>query len=150
MKMPVQDKEETSFQMAPMIDMVFLLLVFFMCASHLAQQQNIELEIPTAQKAVVPKERPDRWVVNILKDGSIYEGQNLLPDKNVDLIKKHVEARLAENPELKVYLRADKEAPHKEVKRVMNAMAEAGISDFIFGVYIPSETARTQLEGEQK
>ncbi len=143
MKMPIKDNEECSVQMAPMIDMVFLLLIFFMCASHMATQQNLKLDIPWATKAVVPKDRPDRWVVNILKDGTTFEGVNQMND--IELLKKHVMAKLKETPDLKVYLRADKDAPHKEVKKVMGAMAEAGIADFIFGVYLPPN-AQTEVQ----
>ncbi len=138
MKIELGEQEEPKFAMAPMIDMVFLLLVFFMCASHLSQTQNIPLEVPTAAKAVVPKERPDRWVVNIQEDGSLFSGNT---PTVLDDLTAHVKARVQENPDLKVYLRADANAPHKEVKKVMNAMAEIGIDNFIFGVYIPSESA---------
>jgi biopolymer transport protein ExbD len=134
------DEEESKFQMAPMIDMVFLLLVFFMCASHLSQSQNKKMDIPTASKAVVPKDRPNRWVVNIAMDletgkWTTYSGMNKL---EVSHLAIEVKARLKEDPDLKIYLRADASAPHKEVKKVMNAMAEVGIDNFIFGVYVPS------------
>ena len=72
MKIPMDTNEEAEFDMAPMIDMVFLLLIFFMMASQLSIRQNVPLEIPTASKAVVPKERPSRFVVNIDKEGMIY------------------------------------------------------------------------------
>ena len=66
MKIPLADDEESGFEMTPMIDMVFLLLVFFMCASHLSTVQNVDLEIPTATKAVVPKEADlkARWLAH--------------------------------------------------------------------------------------
>lgn len=137
MKIDLLDNEEAQFQMAPMIDMVFLLLVFFMCASHLCQTQNIKLDIPEATKAVVPKDRPDRWTVNIKENGDLFEG-----DKPVDIeaLKEHVKAKVATNPKLKIYLRADQHTTYKKVKKVMNAMAAVGISDFIFGVYIPTQS----------
>ena len=69
MRIPIDDSKDAAFQMAPMIDMVFLLLVFFMCASHMSTEQNAELDIPTATRAVVPKERPGRFTVNIKADG---------------------------------------------------------------------------------
>ena len=72
MNIPVDNSDDAKFVMAPMIDMVFLLLVFFMCASQLSQTQSLPMEIPTATKAVVPTERPDRFVVNIDKDGNLY------------------------------------------------------------------------------
>jgi len=136
MKMPIQSKEEATFQMAPMIDMVFLLLVFFMCASQMSQRQNIKMEIPEAGKAVIPKERPDRWVINIDLAGNMYEGNINLGD-DLAALEARVKQKFQEDPKIKIYLRADKNSPHKNVKKVIHAMAKIGIEDFIFGVYIP-------------
>ena len=133
MKIDMGQNEEASFEMAPMIDMVFLLLVFFMIASQMAQLQNIKMDIPEATKAVVPKERPNRWVVNINADGDIFEGMKPIDIKQ---LSKRVAEEVKINPKVKVYLRADMNTKHKEVKKVMAAMAKAGVSDFIFGVYV--------------
>jgi len=133
MKIDLGQKEEASFQMAPMIDMVFLLLVFFMMASRMAQRQNIPMKIPEATKAVVPKERPNRWVINITKDGDLYSGDQPTTLKKLEAM---VKTRMKENPKTKIYLRADIDTKHKEVKKVMAAMAKAGVSDFIFGVFV--------------
>ena len=135
MRPPHQEPEEAKFAMAPMIDMVFLLLVFFMCASHLSQSERLTLEIPTASKGVIPKERPDRWVVNIDTNGTVYSGPKAV---SIDELRSQLAARVKENPNTKVYIRADGEARHREVKKVMAAMAEAGIDDLIFGVYTPT------------
>ncbi|OGV67763.1 MAG: hypothetical protein A3K19_15685 [Lentisphaerae bacterium RIFOXYB12_FULL_65_16] len=136
MNVKVPEDADPEFAMAPMIDMVFLLLVFFMCASSLSTTQSIPMEIPTAAKAVVPKERPDRWVVNITRDGSLYSGSSRT---TIEDLTSMVKARMKEVPTLKVYIRADATTPHKEVKKVMNALAEIGEADFIFGVFKPSE-----------
>jgi biopolymer transport protein ExbD len=132
MRFPVEDKEETKLQMAPMIDMVFLLIIFFMTASHMSSTQSLRLDMPNATKGTVPKERPDRWVVNILRDGTTYSGNQQI---SVDDLQKMVAERVKAEPNVKVYLRADKLTTHKQVKKVMNAMASSGVGDFIFGVY---------------
>ena len=136
MKIQLPRTDDDKFVMAPMIDMVFLLLVFFMCASHLSTAQSVPLEIPTATRAVVPRERPDRFVVNITQDGILFGGnaQVSLDDLKV-IIKQHKDV----NPDLKVYLRADRKTAHKHVRKVMSAMGELGIDDFIFGAFIPNE-----------
>ena len=133
--MPVEEQEETKIQMAPMIDMVFLLIVFFMTASHLSTQKNMDLDIPEARSGTVPKERPDRWTVNILRDGTLFSGQQPV---TIDELRALVAARVQTEPDIKVYLRADKLTPHREVRLVMNAMAEAGVGDFIFGALSPA------------
>jgi biopolymer transport protein ExbD len=139
MKIELLDNEEPAFQMPPMIDMVFLLLVFFMCASHISRQQTIPLKIPVADHAVVPEERPDRWIVNVTADGDIFSGDQPV---TLDELAAMVKARRDRDPNLKVYLRGDAECPHKKVKRVMNRLAEVGIDEFIFGVFIPSGSAK--------
>ncbi len=135
MRIPLEQQEETKFQMAPMIDMVFLLIIFFMTASHLSSTKNLDLEIPEAVSGVVPKERPDRWTVNIMRDGAVFSGQQPV---TIDELRALVAARVQADPATKVYLRADKQTPHREVRHVMNAMAEAGVGDFIFGVFSPA------------
>ncbi|NQT94120.1 MAG: biopolymer transporter ExbD [Lentisphaerae bacterium] len=136
MKIPLPEEGDAKFAMAPMIDMVFLLLVFFMCASHLSTVQSVELEIPTATRAVVPKERPDRYVVNITRDGRIFGGSAEL---TMEELKAAVKQQKDAIPSIKIYLRADQQTKHKEIRRVMSAMAEMGIDDFIFGAFIPNE-----------
>jgi len=134
MRIAMEEKDETKLQMAPMIDMVFLLIIFFMTASHLSANKSKDLDIPVATHGVVPKDRPDRWTVNIMADGSTFSGQTPV---TVDELKAMVVERRKSDPEIKVYLRADKKTAHKDVKAVMNAMAEAGVGDFIFGVFSP-------------
>jgi biopolymer transport protein ExbD len=140
MKIDLPEQEEPAFQMAPMIDMVFLLLVFFMCASQMSQKQNIAMEIPTASRAVVPKERPNRWVVNLTAKGELYSGDT---STDLDALTEQVKARLAAVPDLQIYIRADQACEHRHVKKVMNRLAEVGMDSFIFGTYIP--TGKTEV-----
>ena len=133
MRMP-EEKEETRLQMSSMIDMVFLLIIFFMTASHMNSVKNEDLDIPQASHANVPKERADRWTVNVRGVGTILSGAAPV---TLDELRSIVAARVASDPEVKVYLRADRQTPHKAVRHVMNAMAEAGVGDFIFGVISP-------------
>ncbi len=74
-------------------------------------------------------------MVNITADGTVHSGQEVV---TVEELQREVVARVKADPNAKVYLRADAEAKHRAVKKVMNAMAEAGVDDFIFGVFIPS------------
>lgn len=135
MRMP-EEKEETKLQMSSMIDMVFLLIIFFMTASHMNTVKNEDLDIPQASHANVPKERTDRWTVNVRADGALASGQTPV---TLDELRQMVAQRVQTDPDVKVYLRADRATPHKTVRQVMNAMAESGVGDFIFGVLSPGE-----------
>lgn len=134
----MDDFEDAKFQMAPMIDMVFLLLVFFMCTSTVAQKKSMTIDMPTASKGVVPKDRPDRWVVNVTSNGTIYSGTTPI---SVEELKNTITARVKADPNLKIYLRGDAHAKHRQIREVIEAMAAAGIDDLIFGVNTPPERA---------
>ena len=138
MQIPVEKlfQNDAKFAMTPMIDMVFLLLVFFMCASHMSVVQSIPLKIPVAEKAVVPKTRAERFIVNITKDGATYCGNQKV---TIEQLKTQVKQAKAADPAVKLYLRADQETPHRYVKKVMNAVGDVGINDFVFGVFIPDK-----------
>lgn len=135
MNIPISQEDDAKFAMAPMIDMVFLLLVFFMCASKMSQDQSIELEIPDAQHAVVPKERPDRYIVNIRENGDLFCGSQQVTGP--DEVAEVVGALYEQNPKLKIYIRADEDTEHKHVREVMKVLAGKGIDDYIFGAFIP-------------
>ncbi|MBR0057362.1 MAG: biopolymer transporter ExbD [Kiritimatiellae bacterium] len=137
MRMP-EEREETKLQMSAMIDMVFLLIIFFMTASHMNAVRNEELDMPVASHANVPKERMERWTVNVAADGAVSSGQTPVA---LDELRVMVAGRVAEDPGTKVYLRADRQTPHRAVRQVMNAMAESGVGDFIFGVISTGDDA---------
>jgi biopolymer transport protein ExbD len=141
MKMPFIDQEDAKFAMAPMIDIVFLLLVFFMCTSTLSAKAGKRMNLAMASKGVIPKERADRYVVNIMADGGLFSG-----DEPVELpaLKDLVRDFRTRHPGAAVYLRADGQASYRQVRKVMAGMAEAGVDDFIFGVYTPGEEPRKQ------
>lgn len=137
MRIPVIEAPEAAFDLSPMIDMVFLLLIFFMIASRFSVQQNIELEIPVADKAAVPEERHDRFTVNILKDGSICIYGNDIPVPE-DTLREAFRKEKTEAPATKVYLRADQDAEFVHVRKVMSILAEEGYDASVFGAFVPN------------
>lgn len=136
MKINVEDVD-AAFDMSPMIDMVFLLLIFFMIASRFSVAQNIQLEIPTAKKAVVPQEKHERFTVNVKADGSfcIYGRDEAVTEDELRAAFKNEKTL---DPETKVYVRADQSTDFKHIRRVITIMAEEGLADSIFGAFIPN------------
>jgi biopolymer transport protein ExbD len=76
------DEQEMEMNMTPMIDVVFLLIIFFMVITDLTQQDLEELKLPTAQNAQPDKPKPDEFrpVVNIKQDGSIWVKRKAIYD----------------------------------------------------------------------
>jgi biopolymer transport protein ExbD len=126
-------EEPAKIQMTPMIDMTFLLLVFFMVTSKITKEQKkLEIKLPVAATASQPDDISGRDIVNIDAAGEFYTG-----DTKVDLpqLKRHLKQRLIDYPPLKISVRADAKTPAKRIKEVMKAAAEAGAVEVIFSAY---------------
>ena len=136
-KIPEEGGED-EINMAPMIDMVFLLLIFFMVASHMSKMDRTPVELPVANKSTVPENAKGRQLITIRsQDGTGEKVDILMNLKRVEVegITAIVRNILAENADAEVYLRADRYAKHKHVKEVMAACAEGGVVNVIFATF---------------
>jgi len=137
MKIARKEHDHAEIDMAPMIDMVFQLLIYFMCAATLSQVDfTPEVLLPVAKKAQVPEELRNRGTINILPDGRFMVSGEYVHEKQVLAIMQR--KREAE-PDVKLYLRANRAVPFKQVKKVLRSCAEAGICDVIFGAFQSGE-----------
>lgn len=133
MKLPKRVEEEVGFQLAPMIDMTFLLLVFFMVTTKISKEQvKLDIKLPLASNAVIPKDVSDRDIINIGPDGSYYIGQTPADKKQV---LEHLKKRFENHPPLRLYVRADKNTPGRQIKELMRMASEAGAINVIFGTH---------------
>jgi biopolymer transport protein ExbD len=126
-------EDSISFQITPMIDMTFLLLIFFMVTSTLSNEQlKVDISLPTARSAQMPDDVSNRDIINIDGEGVYYIGNN--PALKED-VAAHLKQRFEDFPPLKLYIRADRDTPAKKIKELMRMAAEAGAVDVIIGSY---------------
>jgi biopolymer transport protein ExbD len=131
MKISRRPVDEVSFQLAPMIDMTFLLLIFFMVTTKITKEKKkLEINLPVATAAVTPEDLSGRDILNLDDKGRIYVGDRQMEMKE---LKAYLRQRLIDVPPLRIYVRADATTPAKEIKAVMRACAEAGAIEVIFG-----------------
>jgi biopolymer transport protein ExbD len=136
-KIPVEGGED-DINMAPMIDMVFLLLIFFMVASHMSKMDRTPVELPVANKSTVPENARGRQLITIRSQNNTGEEVDILINLKVVQVEEIaliIEQILAEDANAEVYLRADRYAKHKHVKEVMAACAEGGVANVIFATF---------------
>ena len=101
--------EVVSFQITPMIDMTFLLLIFFMVTSKLSKEQvKMDVSLPTASAAKIPDDLSNRDVINVDKEGNYYIANVMASGEQ---LKQHLQDRFKAAPPLKIYYRADKDTP---------------------------------------
>lgn len=131
MKANIPELKDESFDLTPMIDVVFLLIIFFMVVAA-EITEKIEIEMPKAEKAEVPEETGRRMNVSVQEDGSLFIG--LMPT-TLEELGKAVRRDNETVPGFKVFVRADANVAHKHVRDVMKTCAENGVFDIIFATY---------------
>ena len=129
MKPWTPEEVDPEFEMTPMIDVVFLLIAFFMTLISFVSSELIKLELPEAKQATVPEDPSGRQYISIDSEGQSYWGAKPI---TFEALPFELEKARQKNPRLKVYLRADAEAPHRYVNKVMTACAKAQVFDIIF------------------
>ena len=128
-------RAEENFQMAPMIDMVFLLLVFFMTVSTLAKEARPETGLPVSHSAAVPSEAPPREIITVLERDDAYQlfwyNIPVGPEELAGLLKAAAER----GGEPEVLLRGPATVPWSEWQGILDIVREAGIGDITFATY---------------
>lgn len=131
----VLGKAQAGPDMSPMIDLVFLLLIFFMVASTaITYKKDRRVQIPVAAAAKVPELIEGRVVINIYPDGSVYD-ENSVPT-SLDQVEQTMREARERNPRTRLHIRADREVAHEKVKDVIAASGRGGVNNVIFSTFV--------------
>ena len=107
------------FQMAPMIDVVFLLLCFFIASQLFSQwETEIDVTLPTASSGQVPERLPGEIIVNILEDGNVIVNRQMLDADGLTALLQRIVDLFPGQP---VVIRADKRTDYEHVIKVLDA-----------------------------
>ncbi len=136
MRLPQQARTRgLGFNMTPMIDVVFLLIIFFLVSSHMASQEiRMKLELPEAASGQKQTDdKSPRVVVNVTADGkTILAGRPV----SVEVMQQRLaEQRKRDGKDLELRIRSDRTVPYGVIAPVMRAAAEAKIWNVSFSVY---------------
>ena len=131
MKVKMPSREDASVDMAPMIDLVFLLLIFFMVASVVADEK-VPIEIPDSKYAKVPEDIKDRMMISIDAEGNYYAG---ITPVELDVLTDLIDGELKINPDLRILIRADRRVEYEVCKKLMIACGEVGATDLIYAAF---------------
>lgn len=123
--------DEFVLNMTPMIDIVFLLLIFFMVTTtFMNEEQRIDVELPRAESPGVAIEVPDAISLTIEEDGTVYfQGEAIAHDELLNLLRQTAQ----HDPETPVTIRGHRAARHEAVVGVMDACGLAGLANLAIG-----------------
>ncbi len=125
-------EDDGGFDLTPMIDVVFLLIVFFMTVASMISADKVDLNLAVADESAIPKEIGDRSTFSIMADGTFYAGPRPV---ELDELREIISKLASHSKKLSIVLRADRMAEHQYVNQVLQICAESGISDIIFATY---------------
>lgn len=120
-----------------MIDVVFLLIVFFMVTAQFARYTRAELELPLEPGEQQPAEEAG-LVINIMRDGTLIVNEQTLVLSELMLLVEHEVAHLGARSEMKLLLRVDRDAPATNLNQVVTQLQQQGIYTARIATEIPS------------
>jgi len=123
MKFSNESKKGPRLNMTSLIDVVFLLLIFFMVTTTFEKQAKLKIELPEANKKV-NNQAQQQIVISISKKGAIYLNNNELLNSQYDSIATSLKALVTDEQRPTVVIRADADAAHKHVVTVMDVLAD--------------------------
>lgn len=129
--------ESMGFQMTPMIDVVFLLLCFFVTSQIFAQwEAEIDITLPTARTSEAPQRLPGEIIINIRANGEVVVNSRVLDGDALGSML----VRLAELfPGQPVLIRADKAVAYEHVIAVLDRCRQADIWNISFATGVPED-----------
>jgi len=124
----------TDINISPLIDLVFLLLIFFLVTTSFVKETGIDVNRPTASTAM-PKEKGN-ILIGVDSDGRVFlEGRQI----DIRSVQAHIERCLAENPEGSIVIVADKNSHTGIVIRVMDQCRLAGAKNISIAAARPGK-----------
>ncbi|MBE0509231.1 MAG: biopolymer transporter ExbD [Chromatiales bacterium] len=138
MRLQSRRAEDPDLNLTPLIDVVFLLLIFFMVSTTFERDTEISLELPEASGEPL---KTEQVVIEISIDaqGHYYVNQQELINTQIDTIKRAIQQARGDVERPQVILSADRQTPHQAVITAMDAARQVGLVNLTFATSSPAE-----------
>ena len=123
--MNLRERKRADFlvEMTPLVDVVFLMLIFFMVSTSFTVSNSLKLELPTS-KSTAQDKQTDEVLISIDEKGQIYVQEEAVED---GALRRRVLNISKGDPNMRVVLRADANSRHKRVVYVMDTVRALGM-----------------------
>jgi biopolymer transport protein ExbD len=141
-KLKKKAEDKMGIPIAPMIDVVFLLLIYFMVSSTLEQQEaDLSFQLPGSVEQDEPLDLPDEQIIEIREDGQVVVNEYPYDSPDLDrytelaaMLTRFREASAANKVEAIVTISPAEAVPHAQIIKVMDACSLAGIEAVNFAL----------------
>lgn len=132
-------EEDVQLNMTPMIDMVFLLLIFFLAAASFAKQErHVDIHLPTSAGTRALSAPTKQLVINILDDGTIDVAAKRFTHEQ---LAAFLADELQNQTEREVLIRADGGSRHRDFADVVRICKDLGVTNLKIGYVVPAGSA---------
>lgn len=132
--------EEIGLDITPLIDVVFLLLIFFMVSTTFERESELNITLPEASKETV-ETKVDSINITIDSQSNIYINDKELVNSQLTTIKQGIYEAMRGLEDVPVIISADAETPHQTVVRAMDAARQLNLLRIIFATRISEDEA---------
>jgi biopolymer transport protein ExbD len=122
-------KEDPTVDLTSLIDVVFLLLIFFMVSTTFERQALLKVDLPEASAVEDMAEIPESLELVIDGEGRMFLNDQRLVDSKESTVRAAMEQMSGGSRDLPLILRADRQTPHHYVVTVMDVAAQLGFSN---------------------
>jgi biopolymer transport protein ExbD len=126
MRLQFHTTEEPSVDLTSLIDVVFLLLIFFMVSTTFEHQALLKVDLPEASAVEDRTEVPELLELIIDSEGRMYLNDRRLVDSEEGTIRAAIQAAVGDDRSMPLVLRADRLTPHHHVVTAMDVAAQLG------------------------
>jgi len=131
-------RDELQLDITPLIDVVFLLLIFFMVSTTFEHESEVNIILPEASKEIA-QAKPDAINIAIDNKSRIYINEKELLNSQISTIKEAIYDISVDLPDAPIIISADQEAPFQMVIRTMDAARQLGLVKITFATRINEE-----------
>ena len=126
MRFRKEEEENFGLDMTPMIDVVFLLLIFFMVSTSFVKQSQISIRLPQADSTAIIEDVPEFIEIMITAEGTFLLNGAELINSRPETIRNALQKLSAGNSNLPLTISADAMATHQDVVKAMDVAGRMG------------------------
>ena len=121
------NEDEPDINLTPLIDVVFLLLIFFMVSTTFEHQSRIKIELPEATAEQTAAEEETLEII-IDAQGQYFIGEQQVVNTELKTLKTAISKAVGDREAMPVTIRADANTPHQAVVRALDATSQLGLT----------------------
>jgi len=127
MNLQPSGEDEPEVNLTPLIDVVFLLLIFFMVSTTFEQQSRIQIELPEATASPEELEEESMEII-IDAQGRYFIGEEQVVNTELNTLKRAISKAVGDRGTVPVTIRADASTPHQAVITALDATSQLGLT----------------------